>query len=56
MRHYDAKRCARENAGPRELDVERKEDPHSGRRALQNTPIDTLLFAAEGRRPLFGGI
>jgi len=38
------------------VDVEGKENPDSGRRAVEDTAIDTVLFVAEGCRQVPGGV
>lgn len=38
------------------MDVERKENPNTRRRAFQDTAFHAILFVAEGCGPLLGGI
>ena len=39
-----------------DVDVEGKEDPHSGWGAVKDTALCTVLFAAEGCGPVLGGV
>src|SRR5580704_10080410 len=56
LRDCDGECGARNYAGAGKLDVERKENSHSRRGAVEDTAVDAVLFAAEGCGPIFGGV